>query len=129
MLASGVSIWFWYRRCPFALPLPHRALILRRERPGGCEEEGTALARVSARAHDLPAVVDGVGDLQLPAGVRGQETVQIRHAPVRPEEGVEDSSAGKHRVAHDLAGGVDSEGGAIAPAQGSQIDQAAGRVE
>ena len=54
------------------------------------QQESLSLAVERAKAYDLALVINGVGILQEPSGIRGDEIVQIEHSCGRaPDEGVQ----------------------------------------
>src|SRR5437016_3430575 len=71
------------------------------------QEKGTLRALEKAGADDLAGGVEVVSFVEEPAGVGGNERVQVFHHPVLPEECVGSHHARRGRRADDLARIVD----------------------
>ncbi|MGC9998989.1 MAG: hypothetical protein ABSE21_02715 [Bryobacteraceae bacterium] len=85
-------------------------------------------SRVDPIPDDLSGIVDRRSPLKHPAGVGGQERIQIEHAAAPVQEGMSDV-ASCHRVANDLSAGIDSKGLALIATERFKIGHHALRIE
>src|SRR5207244_13332283 len=91
-----------------------------RERQGS-QEVAMPLAADGPDAGDLPVIIDGAGLLQLPAGARRDQAVQVLHQTSAVHESVHHSRCRSFGTADHHAPGVDPVALAVQAAQSAQI--------